>query len=117
MSRSRRSQRKRAGDDHGDHGAGGGPEPTIRARVTWRVTAVTAGTEIMAGPPGERGGHGGHGPHVHRAGGPSGSGAWRSAHSAQRSVKRAAEREEPTAAGRRRPHHTTPPGRAGGQKT
>jgi len=45
MNQSRRSQRKRAGDDHCDHGAGGGPEPTVRARLTWRVTAVTAGTD------------------------------------------------------------------------
>jgi hypothetical protein len=45
MNQSRRSQRKRTGDDHGDHGAGGGPEPAVRARITWRVTAVTAGTD------------------------------------------------------------------------
>jgi hypothetical protein len=45
MNQSRRSQRKRTGDDHGDHDAGGGPEPAVRARITWRVTAVTAGTD------------------------------------------------------------------------
>ena len=72
---------------------------------------------------GDHGGHCGHGAVTALTGrsrrvtaireGPSdGRGAWRRAHTAQRSRERAAEREEPAAAGRNRPHHTT---RAGGR--
>jgi hypothetical protein len=74
--------------DHGDHaGHGGHGAVTALTRRERRVTATREG-------PSDRGG------------------AWRRAHTAQRSRELAAEREEPAAAGRRRPHHTT---RAGGR--
>jgi hypothetical protein len=77
--------------DHGAHGdhAGHGGHCAVTG-LTWRSRRVTA---IRKGPS-DRGG------------------AWRRVHTAQRSQERAAEREEPAAAGRRRPHHTTIPSKA-----